>query len=96
MKYDEFIALSAEEQETFFNALSENEQTITDLTAERDSFKNENETLKADFQKTKEDLLKTKEMNFTLARKLDTSSHMQSAEDILHEMFIKNRRNHKW
>lgn len=88
MKYDEFIAMSEEEQKTFFNALSDNEQTITELTAERDSFKNENETLKADFQKTKDDLLKTKEMNFTLARKLDTSSQSKSAEDILHEMFI--------
>ena len=60
---------------------------ISALEAERDSFKEENETLKADKTKLNEELANTKKLNFTLARKLDTGSQSESAEDILSKMF---------
>lgn len=60
---------------------------IAALEAERDSFREENETLKADKTKLNEELSNTKKLNFTLARKLDTGSQRESAEDILSKMF---------
>lgn len=43
-------------------------QTIENLTAERDSFKSENEKLTANDKALREELRKTKELNFTLSR----------------------------
>lgn len=43
-------------------------KTIENLTAERDSFKSENEKLTADDKALREELRKTKELNFTLSR----------------------------
>lgn len=60
---------------------------ISDLEAERDSFKEENENLKSESKKLTEELTKTKKLNFTLARTLDTGSKSESAEDILSKMF---------
>ena len=41
---------------------------IADLTAERDSFKSENEKLAGAEKELREELRKTKELNFTLSR----------------------------
>ena len=60
---------------------------ISDLEAERDSFKEENEKLKADYNKSSEELQNTKKLNFTLARTLDVSGKTRGVEDTLHEMF---------
>ena len=60
---------------------------IAALEAERDSFKEENESLKSNKTKLNEELANTKKLNFTLARKLDTGSQSESAEDILSKMF---------
>ena len=60
---------------------------ISDLEAERDSFKEENEKLKADYNKSSEELQNTKKLNFTLARTLDVSGKTKGVEDTLHEMF---------
>ena len=60
---------------------------ISDLEAERDSFKEENEKLKADYQKSSEELQNTKKLNFTLARTLDVSGKTKGVEDTLHNMF---------
>ena len=60
---------------------------ISDLEAERDSFREENEKLKADYQKSSEELQNTKKLNFTLARTLDVSGKTKGVEDTLHEMF---------
>ena len=54
---------------------------ISDLEAERDSLKDEQ-------KKTGEELQRTKSLNFTLARTIDTSKGKQaSAEETLHNMF---------
>lgn len=60
---------------------------ISDLEAERDSFKEENEKLKADYKESSEELQKTKKLNFTLARSLDVSGKTKGVEDTLHDMF---------
>ena len=60
---------------------------ISDLEAERDSFREENEKLKADYNKSSEELQNTKKLNFTLARTLDVSGKSKGVEDTLHEMF---------
>lgn len=89
----------------FFNGLSDEEKTKAlqnfealetlnkDQEAEIASFKSENETLKAGAEKLEKELKETKELNFTLARKVDTSKDRPSFEDTLHEMFYpQNRR----
>lgn len=61
---------------------------ISDLEAERDSLREENQSLKDDAKKTGEELQRTKSLNFTLARSLDTSKGAQvSAEETIHNMF---------
>lgn len=60
---------------------------ISDLEAERDSYKEENEKLKTESQKLNTELSNTKKLNFTLARQVDTSSTKASVEDTLHAMF---------
>lgn len=60
---------------------------VNNLEAERDSFKEENETLKENEKKLSDDLQQTKKLNFTLARSLDTSGKTKGVEDTLHEMF---------
>lgn len=73
MKLEDFEALSQEERETFLNSIENNEKTIADLTAERDSFKTENTELKNRLEENNKELKATKEMNFTLARKINSS-----------------------
>lgn len=60
---------------------------ISDLEAERDSFKEENEQLKADYKESSDELQKIKKLNFTLARSLDVSGKTKGVEDTLHDMF---------
>lgn len=59
--------------------------TIADLEAERNSLRTENEQRKESQKKIEEELRKTKELNFTLSRQVNTQS--KSAEEILAEMF---------
>lgn len=82
MTYDEFKSLPEDDQRAAF--IEGN--VVDDLTAERDSFKNENETLSAENKRLQEELRKTKELNFTLARKVSTEP-TKSAEEIMNELF---------
>lgn len=67
-------------------ALIENQnETIANLEAERDSLKEENEQRREAQKKIEEELRKTKELNFTLSRQVGKSQ--KSAEEILSEMF---------
>lgn len=67
--------------------LTKASEEIGNLEAERDSFKEENENLNQNVKNLTEELSKTKKLNFTLARTLDTGSQSESAEDILSKMF---------
>ena len=86
MKYEEFKTLTEEEQSALFSSMDEKSILYDDMEAERDSFKSENEKLKSELQEAKTEMKKTKELNFTLARKVN-SDPPKSAEDILHDMF---------
>ena len=59
--------------------------TIADLEAERNSLREENEKRLEAQKKIEEELRKTKELNFTLSRQVGHSQ--KSAEEILAEMF---------
>lgn len=88
MTYDEYKTLTEDEQRALYNAMDEKSVLYDDMEAERDSFKNENDQLKSEISEVKTEMKKTKELNFTLARSA-RSEPKKSAEDILHEMFIK-------
>ena len=73
MKLDEFKALTEEDQATYLSSIETTQKSIDDLTAERDSFKAENDNIKAQLEANEKELKATKEMNFTLARKINTA-----------------------
>lgn len=67
-------------------ALIENQnETIANLEAERNSLREENEQRREAQKNLEEELRKTKELNFTLSRQVGKSQ--KSAEEILAEMF---------
>lgn len=66
MTYDEFRALPEDEQRAAYIS----SESLTDLEAERDSLKNENMDLRAQNKEIRDSEKKTKEMNYTLVRKL--------------------------
>ena len=72
MNINEFNALSEEQKAAFLSTMDSTAKQIEDLTAERDSFKKENDSLKESVDKTATELKATKELNFTLARKVKT------------------------
>ena len=67
--------------------IEEQSKQITDLTAERDSLKAENDSMRDAAKKTAEELRKTKELNFTLARTLDSGGSKKTLEQTLAEAF---------
>lgn len=87
MKLDEFNALSEEEKATYLTSIETTQKSLDDLTAERDSFKRENAELTAQLDANNKELKATKEMNFTLARKINTAPE-QDDEQTLYE-FLK-------
>lgn len=72
MKLEEFNALTDDEKATYLTSIETTQKSIDDLTAERDSFKTENDNLRAQLETNNKELKATKEMNFTLARKINT------------------------
>ena len=85
MKLEEFNALTDEEKTTFLTSVESDQKSISDLEAERDSFKTENTELKQQLEANNKELKATKEMNFSLARKI-TASPQQDDETILHNI----------
>lgn len=65
--------------------ITNQEKDIESLTAERDSFSEENEKLLKEKEDAAKELAETKKLNFTLARQ--TSRDEKSAEELLNEMF---------
>ena len=89
MKLEDFNNLSDEEKSAFLDGASASNRQIEDLTAERDSFKSENATLKQQAAADSKELKATKEMNFTLARRLNVTEETKDDETLLYE-FIQN------
>ena len=82
MKLDEFKALSEEDQATYLSSIETTQKSIDDLTAERDSFKKENADLQTQLEGATKELKATKEMNFTLARKIDAAPEPDAEENL--------------
>lgn len=89
MTLDQFNALSEDEKTAFLTSEEKLQADLKNVEAERDSFKNENDKLLEESKKTQEDLQSAKELNFTLARKIDHSEPTKSSEDLIHDMFMK-------
>lgn len=89
MKLDHFNNLSDDEKAKYLQGCEALETTIKDNEAEIASLKTENEAFKAGAEKLESELKETKELNFTLARKIDTSGNRPTFEDTLHDMFSK-------
>lgn len=87
MKLDHFNTLTDDEKAAYLQAAEAHETLIKDHEAEIASLKEENETFKAGTEKLENELKETKQLNFTLARQVDTSLNRRSFEDTLHEMF---------
>ena len=92
MTLEFFNNLSDEEKEQALRSYDALEILSKDQEAEIASYKSENEILKAGTEKLEKELKETKELNFTLARKVDTSKDRPSFEDTLHEMFYPQHR----
>lgn len=84
MTLEEFNSLEDQEKESLLSTF--NPQNVENLEAERDSFKNELEKLKENYGLLKEENKKTKELNFTLGRRLNVEDKKQDAEELLHNM----------
>lgn len=82
MKLDDFNALTDEEKTTYLSSVENSQKSIDDLTAERNSFKTENDNLRAQLDTSSQELKATKEMNFTLARKV-SAAPVEDDETIL-------------
>lgn len=87
MNIEEFKKLTEDEQKAFFETIKEQDKKLSDLTAERDSLKKEVEENRITIEEGKKDLAATKELNYTLARKVNTDKDRKSFEETLHEAF---------
>lgn len=74
-------------QEELEQLVEQQNKTISDLEAERNSLRTENEQRKESQKKIEEELRKTKELNFTLARNLDSGSKKRPLGEIISEAF---------
>ena len=92
MTLDHFNALTDEEKAAALQSFEALETLNKDQEAEISSLKKENETFKAGTEKLEKEIKETKELNFTLARKVDTSKDRPSSEDILQDMFYPQRK----
>ena len=90
MKLEDFNNLSEEEKATYLNSIDNVNKQLEDVTAERDSFKAENSSLIEQNTASNKELKATKELNFTLARKINIGAQTDP-ETELYE-FIKGVR----
>ena len=84
MRLEDFNALSDSEKENYLVSVEAQTKTIDDLTAERNSFKTENDSLRSQVEATNKELKATKELNFTMARKINTASSNEDPETQLY------------
>lgn len=91
MNLDHFKNLTEDEQAKYLEGCEALETTIKDNEAQIQSLTKENETFKAGAEKLEQELKETKELNFTLARRIDTSKDRPTFEDTLHDIFYPKR-----
>jgi len=91
MTLEEFNSLDDAAKSAALAAYDALETTNADLTAERDSYKEENDNLKSEIDANKKELQETKKLNFTLARKADKAPSKSFDETLLDAMGIKRK-----
>ena len=91
MNLDHFKNLTEDEQAKYLEGCEALETTLKDNEAQIQSLTKENETFKAGAEKLEQELKETKELNFTLARRIDTSKDRPTFEDTLHDIFYPKR-----
>ena len=84
MTLEEFNKLSDDEKEASLKILGEKYEEVETLEAERDSLSKELESVKEILEDKTKDLKEAKELNFTLARKVN-STPSKGFEETLHE-----------
>ena len=92
MNLDHFKNLTEDEQAKYLEGCEALETTLKDNEAQIQSLTKENETFKAGAEKLEQELKETKELNFTLARRIDTSKDRPTFEDTLHDIFYPKKR----
>lgn len=93
MKAEEFNKLTDDEKEVVLNAMEADAKKIKDQEAEISSLKKELEENRITIEEGKKDLAATKELNYTLARQVNTQKDRKSFEDTLHDIFGKGGKN---
>lgn len=94
MNLEDFNKLTDEEKSAMLAASDKASADLKEREIEIESLKNENTTFKETITKQEEDLKKTKELNYTLARNMDTHGSRMSFEDALHGL-LKGEREHE-
>lgn len=87
MTLDHFNNMSEDEKSAYLQSCESLETTIKDNDAELKSLHTENDNYKEECAKLEKELAETKQMNFTLARKVDASSDHPTFEDTLHNIY---------
>lgn len=91
MNFEEYQKLSEDEQKAFFDTVTEHEKTMSEQEAEISSLKKELEENRLTIEEGKKDLAATKELNYTLARKINTAGEHKSFEETLHAAMGKDK-----
>lgn len=86
MNYEEYEKLSEDEKKAFFTSLGDESKRLSDQEAEINSLKKELEEKNLVIEEGKKDLAATKELNYTLARKVNAAP-IKSFEETLHDCF---------
>lgn len=87
MKFEEFKQLSEDEQHAVFTEMQINKDDLMNAKAELASFAADNKAIEDENKHLIEELQKTKEMNFSLARKLNVGGEKADAETLIYNMF---------
>ena len=93
MILDDFNKLSDEEKTVVLNAMEGDAKRLKDQEAEISSLKKELEENRITIEEGKKDLAATKELNYTLARKVNTQKDRVSFEEALLGAFGKGGKN---
>ena len=93
MNIEDFNKLSDDEKTIVFNAMEADAKKIKDQEAEISSLKKELEENRITIEEGKKDLAATKELNYTLARKINSQKDQKSFEETLLSAFGKGGKN---
>ncbi len=87
MDIEAFEKLDDAGKAAYFEATNKSEKDLKDKDAEIASLKKELESVQNSLSISEKELSDTKELNYTLARRVDTSKDRKSFEETLHAAF---------